>query len=506
VDLDRLQHIAFSVANETALDVALRRTVEGLTAEEGVVLARIWMIRPGDTCSTCLMRPECPNQEACLHLVASDGASVQDGVAKWTRLDGAYRRFPLEVGRKVGRIGVTGEPLLLVDIDPAAQWLREPEWALREGVSNFAGQPLVFRGETLGVLAIFSRDRLTSADMSALRTFADHAAASLANARAFEEIARLKNQLELVATTEASVLIQGETGTGKELIARRIHQQSGRSQQPLITVNCASIPHELFESEFFGHVKGSFTGAIKDRCGRFELADKGTLFLDEVGEIPLELQSKLLRTLQEGSFERIGDERSRQTDVRLITATNRNLEKECEAGRFRQDLYYRLGVFPIAVPSLRERSEDIPLLADKFLESACKRLGYPPLALKQKHVNQLQAYHWPGNIRELQNVIERAAIVSQGNVLQFYLPFPAAAAAVSRSTDRAEDEPSPAVKTYVDLKDLERNMIIEALKAANGKVTGKGGAAERLGANPSTLTSRMASMGIKRNKSASFEA
>jgi hydrogenase-4 transcriptional activator len=540
VDLDRLQHIAFSVANETALDVALRRTVEGLTAEEGVVLARIWMIRPGDTCSTCLMRPECPNQEACLHLVASDGASVQDGVAKWTRLDGAYRRFPLDVGRKVGRIGVTGEPLLLVDIDPAAQWLREPEWALREGVSNFAGQPLVFRGETLGVLAIFSRDRLTSADMSALRTFADHAAASLANARAFEEIARLKNQLELeneylrdeiatvlgggeivgrsqvlhntlqqvelVATTEAAVLIQGETGTGKELIARRIHQQSGRSQQPLITVNCASIPHELFESEFFGHVKGSFTGAIKDRCGRFELADKGTLFLDEVGEIPLELQSKLLRTLQEGSFERIGDERSRQTDVRLIAATNRNLEKECEAGRFRQDLYYRLGVFPIAVPSLRERSEDIPLLADKFLESACKRLGYPPLALKQKHVNQLQAYHWPGNIRELQNVIERAAIVSQGNVLQFDLPAPAAAAAVSRSTDRAEDEPSPAVKTYVDLKDLERNMIIEALKAANGKVTGKGGAAERLGANPSTLTSRMASMGIKRNKSASFEA
>jgi transcriptional regulator with GAF, ATPase, and Fis domain len=537
MNTDKLQHIAFSIANEKTLDIALCRLVKGLAEEEDIALARIWMVQPGDICSSCPMQSECPDQRSCLHLVASYGASVQADTAPWTQLDRAYRRFPLNV-RKVGRIGATGESMLLDDVE-SSQWVREPEWARDEGITSFAGQPLIFRGEILGVLAIFSRAPLAPDDMSALRTFADQAAATLANAQAFEEIAHLKDQLEseneylrdeiatvvgqgeiigssttlqktlgqveLVASTDASVLIQGETGTGKELIARRIHELSDRSQQPLIKVNCASIPRELFESEFFGHVKGAFTGAIKDRAGRFELADKGTLFLDEVGEIPLDLQSKLLRTLQEGSFERIGDERSRQTDVRLIAATNRDLEAECEAGRFRQDLYYRLGVFPVAVPALRDRAEDIPLLAENFLQSAYKRLGCPPLPLKQKHVAQLQAYDWAGNIRELQNVVERAAILSRSGTLHFDLPNAPASTQEDRPGPTEADASSSPIKTYADLKDLERKMILAALQATNGKITGKDGTAQRLGANPSTLTSRMASMGIKRNKAAGFD-
>ena len=218
-------------------------------------------------------------------------------------------------------------------------------------------------------------------------------------------------QIELVAPTDATVLINGESGTGKELIALSIHQRSRRKKNPLIKVNCASIPKELFESEFFGHVKGAFTGAIKDRTGRFQLADGGTLFLDEIGEIPLEMQSKLLRVLQEGEYERIGDEKTQKVNVRIVAATNRDLKKEVDAKRFREDLYFRLNVFPLEIAPLRNRIDDIPLLADHFLKQSCRHMGLPKLQLKKKHVNLLQNYDWPGNIRELQNVIERGVYI-----------------------------------------------------------------------------------------------
>src|SRR6201999_1927728 len=227
-------------------------------------------------------------------------------------------------------------------------------------------------------------------------------------------LAAVERQIELVAPTDAPGLILGETGPGKELVAREVHRRSGRSARPLIKVNCAAVPRELYESEFFGHARGAFTGALRDRAGRFELADGGTLFLDEVGEIPLELQAKLLRVLQEGELERVGEERTRKINVRLIAATNGDLRAEAEAGRFRQDLYYRLSVFPVELPPLRKRADDIPLLAEHFLALAARKLGRPKLRLTLAHVQQLQQYPWPGNVRELQHVIERAAITADG--------------------------------------------------------------------------------------------
>src|SRR6201982_2670844 len=229
-------------------------------------------------------------------------------------------------------------------------------------------------------------------------------------------------QVEIVAATEATVLVLGETGTGKELIAQEIHQRSRRREKPLVRVNCTSIPKELFESEFFGHAKGAFTGAIKDRAGRFEVAAGGTLFLDEVGEIPLALQSKLLRVLQEKCYERVGEEKTRRTDVRIVAATNRDLEKEVAADRFREDLYYRLNVFPLKMPPLRERKGDIPLLAAFFVNLVAKEIGCPKPRLTRAGIETLQNFDWPGNIRELRNVIERAVIFACGGALKFDLP------------------------------------------------------------------------------------
>ncbi|MEE3098275.1 MAG: sigma 54-interacting transcriptional regulator, partial [Pseudomonadota bacterium] len=235
-------------------------------------------------------------------------------------------------------------------------------------------------------------------------------------------IAEVLRQVDLVAPTGANVLITGESGTGKELVAQAIHMDSPRAARPMIRVNCAAIPRELFESEFFGHARGAFTGALRDRVGRFELADGGTLFLDEVGEIPLELQGKLLRVLQDQRFERVGEDRTRATDVRIIAATNRDLAAEVARGRFREDLFFRLDVFPIALPPLRDRREDVPLLAEHFLTRCCRRLNLAKPALTRAHVAELSAYDWPGNARELENVVERAAILSQRGKLRFDLP------------------------------------------------------------------------------------
>ena len=301
-------------------------------------------------------------------------------------------------------------------------------------------------------------------------------------------------QIEMVAPTNASVLILGESGTGKELIARAIHDRSPRKNAALVRVNCASVPRELFESEFFGHVRGAFTGAVKDRVGRFELAHGGTLFLDEIGEVPLELQSKLLRVLQEGQFEKLGEDRTRTVDVRIIAATNRDLDAEVKAGRFRQDLYYRLSVFPIELPPLRDRAEDIPTLAQHFLEQSARKLGVHPPRFTATQLKELQTYDWPGNVRELQNVIERAAIRSRDGQLDLGL----ARVGPSRSPLRRTAATPPIAGSIAEIKDHERNLIVDALTKTRGKIYGSNGAAALLGMKPTTLSSRVHRMGLKK--------
>jgi DNA-binding NtrC family response regulator len=307
---------------------------------------------------------------------------------------------------------------------------------------------------------------------------------------------RVLLQAETVAPNDATVLILGETGTGKELIARAVHQRSRRRDRPLVRVNCSSIPKELFESEFFGHAKGAFTGAIKDRAGRFEVAAGGTMFLDEVGEIPLELQSKLLRVLQEKSYERVGEEKTRYADVRIIAATNRDLKKEVAAGRFREDLYYRLYVFPLKVAPLRERKEDIPLLASHFVDLSVKELGCPKPRLTPAGIETLLAYDWPGNIRELRNVILRAVILARGGALEFDLPVTRAALTSLGQRDR--DQAEPEYLTESEMRRRERENIFAVLQKADWKIKGINGAAELLGVKPTTLVARIEKMGLKR--------
>ena len=330
-------------------------------------------------------------------------------------------------------------------------------------------------------------------EISAAQRFGD----IIGESSALQNIIR---QIELVAPTDASVLILGESGTGKELVAREIHRRSLRKDKPLIKVNCASIPKELYESEFFGHVKGAFTGALKDRAGRFQAADGGTLFLDEVGEIPLELQSKLLRVLQEGQYERVGEERTRKVDVRIIAATNQDLKEGTKAGRFRQDLYFRLNVFPIEVVSLRFRKEDIPVLATHFVGEFAKKMGCNNVKLTQANILELQRYDWPGNIRELQNVIERAIITAQCGKLYFNLSAPVDM--TGHEAHLADNRPEfGGIIKESQLKQIERESTLAALCKCNWKIYGIDGAAELLEIKPTTLVSRIKKMGLKKNNS-----
>ena len=309
---------------------------------------------------------------------------------------------------------------------------------------------------------------------------------------------KVLHQIQLVAGTNSTVLILGESGTGKELIARAVHERSPRKPRPFIKVNCAAIPDKLFESEFFGHVKGAFTGADKDRVGRVQVADGGTLFLDEIAEIPVGLQGKLLQVLQEQQFERVGENRSRKVDVRIIAATNRDLEKEIEAGRFRNDLFYRLSVFPIEIPPLRERREDVPLLAAHFLKICAKKINTRPPKLTKDNIERLEAYDWPGNIRELQNVIERATIFAQTGALSFdFLLLERSKSRGSVNLFPSTLRPDPIILTEAELKRRERESIVAALAQANGKISGPRGAAELLGMKPTTLTSRIKALGLK---------
>ena len=515
-----LQRIALAMASERSVEAVLQKIVGGLAEQPRLDLARIYLVQPGG-----------PNDSPSLQLSASAGKPLEMRRQSGAPIDDKdlSRLIPWNVG-KIGRIAASGQGLCLDDARKDPEWAGDRKWA-RTSVPSFAGQPLIFRGETLGVLAIWCRGQIVEAGLW-LRLFADQAAVAIANARAFEEIERLQKQLQLensylqeevkeelafgeiigqspllkrilhqietVAPTDTSVLILGETGTGKELVARAIHDRSSRRERPMIKVNCGAIPRDLFESEFFGHVKGAFTGAIRDRIGRFQLADAGTLFLDEIGEIPLELQSKLLRVLQEGQFERVGEDVTRQVNVRLIAATNRNLKREMEAGRFREDLYYRLSVFPIEIPPLRQRTADIPLLAAHFLR--CIRLPNSGRAfrLTPEQIERLKQYDWPGNIRELQNVIERAAIISRRGPLRLDLALPHFTAAAEIVPTKVEPSEERQFLSDEDWKHRERQNLIGALKSANWRIHGRGGAAELLGLKPTTLSSRMKAMNIRR--------
>ncbi len=303
-------------------------------------------------------------------------------------------------------------------------------------------------------------------------------------------------RLEAVATTPTTTLVLGESGVGKELIARAVHRLSRRSDKPLVKVNCASIPHELFESEFFGHVRGSFTGAHRDRAGRFELANSGTLFLDEVSEIPLELQAKLLRVIQEGQFERVGDAKTRSVDVRIVAASNRNLWQSVSDGLFREDLYYRLSVFPISVPPLRERGDDVLALATHFLAENCAKLGCNPMFIDDRDARLLQAYDWPGNVRELCNVIERAVILSMGGPLNLRGAIPTRPVFGELRPQGLPNDEGGFVRES-DWQRSYRKNIIAALEASSWRISGDGGAADLLGINASTLRGRMKSLKIR---------
>ena len=522
-----------AVAQNLSLAEVLRTVVTGIAECRHVVLARLWLFGPGDLCASCRFADDCADRTRCLHLEASAGNVTTPGVDA-NNLHGGFRRFP-NGHRKIGRVAASGEALLLRTLTGDEPWIVDREWFRAEGVRSFAAQPLVFRGEVLGVMAVFDRQVLGDEELTWLRIVADHAAVSIANARAFEEIDRLRarlaaendylheeverthgapaivaesdamrrvvQQVRIVAPTDATVLITGESGTGKEVVARAIHEQGPRRTKPMIRVNCGAVPEALFESEFFGHVRGAFTGALKDRIGRFELADGGTLFLDEVGEIPLAMQAKLLRVVQEREFERVGDGKTRHVDVRIVAATNRDLQAEVDAGRFRQDLYYRLGVFPIELPPLRERIADIAPLAEHFLRGSQRRADQP-LRLDRHAMRQLEAHSWPGNVRELQNVMERARIVAIDGLLRFD-GLGAAVASAGPSARRRAPAPAlapTAVKTREQLRNEERSNLESALAQCGGKVFGPGGAAQLLGMKPTTLASRLRALGIRRER------
>ncbi|MBE0501031.1 MAG: sigma 54-interacting transcriptional regulator [Desulfuromonadales bacterium] len=307
-----------------------------------------------------------------------------------------------------------------------------------------------------------------------------------------DPLAVIYAQVQQVAPMNATVLLLGETGTGKGVVARAIYRSSTRKDQPMITVNCTTLPATLVESELFGREKGAFTGSDTRQIGRFELANGGTIFLDEIGEMPLELQSKLLRVIQDGEFERLGSPRTIKTDVRIIAATNRNLKEEIRNGKFREDLYYRLNVFPITLPPLRERKEDIPLLVNHFVAAFNKKIGKKIETVSTNTLNLLQDYHWPGNVRELESIIERAVITSQGSSLQVLDRF--------EMIHGVADETAGGVKNQEikPLADLEHDHICQVLQQTGWRIEGKNGAALLLGLNPSTLRARMRKMGITR--------
>jgi formate hydrogenlyase transcriptional activator len=480
-----------------------------LHRERGALFAAISQalggLIPFDRCSVALYDP------------------AADGFTTWA-VTGAVGSAPLGTrwpgeNSNTGRILSSGRPAVIGDW--RSESLAERPRLLETGILSTAGAPLVTAGKAIGVLHIGSREanRYTMQDAEFLHALARQIALAIENMLAYEEIARLKARLEeenvylreearsaglegiigesraiqkvkqavaTVAGTDATVLISGETGTGKGLVARAIHEGSDRRAKTLVNVNCAALPASLIESELFGHEKGAFTGALARKLGRFELADRGTLFLDEVGDLPLELQAKLLRVLQEGEFERVGGEQTLRVNVRVVAPTNQDLKQAVEAGRFRADLFYRLNVFPIPVPPLRERKQDIPVLVRHLVFREATRLGKRIDRILEREMEALVDYGWPGNVRELENVVERAAILTRGSTLELGDCLPAAAPAATVAGG---------MRT---LAEVERQHVLEVLKSTRGRVSGPRGAARVLGIKPTTLEARIRRLGIEK--------
>ncbi|MBL9138784.1 MAG: sigma 54-interacting transcriptional regulator [Verrucomicrobiales bacterium] len=424
-----------------------------------------------------------------------------------------FREFlPIEGATRLGAF------LQEIDTQPAGRshlWIPQSFHVRRRDKTVFPAEAtlsrFVNRGRVYHTLILRNVDDRLAAErrIQSLSVQAEYLQAEIRALHDFGEIIgqspalrRVLHDVEQVATTDAAVLIQGETGTGKELFARAIHTASHRRSQPLVTVNCAAIPATLIESEFFGHEKGAFTGATSRRDGRFALADGGTIFLDEIGELPMEMQAKLLRVLQEGTFEPVGSAATRKVNVRVVAATNRDLAQEVASNRFRQDLFYRLNVFPIQLPPLRERIEDVPALAATFARRYAQRIGRAIAPLSPDDTRRLQRYGWPGNVRELQNVIERAVITAVDGRLNLDRALPEVSAAASGPTaPRITDAPQ-AIHTLRDLEEMERSNLARALEQSQGRISGSGGAATLLGMNPSTLRSRMKALGVAVSKPA----
>ncbi len=504
-----LAKIALNMTSSLNLQDVLSSITRGLVDEISAAFARIWLVEPGDLCASCQMAPNCPDKNFCLHLKASSGL--------YSSLNGQYRRVPLDA-LKIGRIASSKTPVCTNRAmgDPR---IRDQHWLQENGFKSFAGYPLIFRDEVLGVMALFSSQVISQSDFKGLALFANQAATAIKNAKLFNEVEALNKRLELenvylhqeikrhskpsetigespaflkvlsmveqVAVTDATVLVLGETGTGKELIARAIHNSSTRANAPFVTVNCSALPANLIESELFGHKKGAFTGASFDKSGRFQIADKGSLFLDEIGDFDSALQPKLLRVLQEGTFEKIGDNKSVKVNVRIIAATNADLEKSVEAGTFRQDLYYRLNVFPILLPPLRERQEDILPLAQYFVRKYNTEHKKQVESISPAFAQALQNYMWPGNVRELENIIERAVILSRGPELRLDDSFHSLATSAPPTGNKS-------------LRIVEKAHILSILNQCGWVIEGPKGAARILEIHPATLRSRLKKLDIQR--------
>jgi formate hydrogenlyase transcriptional activator len=522
VQLELLRRVTRHMATADDFGTVLQSIADALVEQAGATVAHIFLYMHDDECPGCrenggIVRRPASGGERDLHLVAMGGAPLAP--------NGPIHRVPHSLDTPAARLIRTPVPAMQQDL------LNNPEWAagdplmisvLRQmGVQGAICCPLIFQGERLGALGYLTRAPIDDTVFELLGVFADQAAMTIRSAYLFRELEGHKERLQIenayledeirsdanfthivgaspaldtvlrkvrqVAPVETTVLLTGETGTGKELVARAIHDASGRKERPLIKINCGAIPQGVVESELFGHERGAFTGALQQRIGRFELADKGTLFMDEVGELPPETQVKLLRVLQEQEFERVGGTRPIKVNVRVVAATNRDLEKEVASGRFRADLYYRLNVFPIRIPPLRERPADIPLLVQHFLAQLQRKLAKPLKGVSDESMERLKRYPWPGNIRELQNVLERAGVLATGPIVSLQEPL------------RSPTAPGPGAPTdpgIPTLEDGERAHIRRALSEASGKVHGPAGAAKLLGINASTLRSRMQKLGI----------
>jgi transcriptional regulator with GAF, ATPase, and Fis domain len=522
--LEMLRRVTRQMVVAPDLPRVLDSIVTALVEHTGAVVARVFLYFASEQqCAICRGRGASARTESsageALHLWANAGAQ--------TDVDGPWHLMPLSLPTVGAQVAKARRAELVNDVwsDARFQTVAHVAENLRAlDVHAAAMYPLDFRGELLGMIGMLSRRPVATGEFELLGIFADQAAMAIKSSYLLGEVERSRarlaveneylqaeikeergfggiigaspalrhvlNEVRQVARVDTTVLLTGETGTGKEVVARAIHEGSLRKERPLIKVNCGAIPHGVVESELFGHEKGAFTGALQRRVGRFELADKGTLFMDEVAELPAETQVKLLRVLQEQEFERVGSTRPIRVDVRLVAATNRDLEREAREGRFRSDLFYRLHVFPIHLPPLRERTGDIPLLVAHLLAQLQRKLAKPLTEVTPSSMRRLQAYSWPGNVRELQNVLERASVLATGPVVEIddVLREPASQPPVSGG--------ETAARPLTRLDENERAHIRRALVICRGRISGPKGAAALLGINANTLRARMRKLGI----------